>query len=587
MCRSKKDNKNYSMKVVMLLGVLLSFFSSLVTLKAQSVFPFPMWFKDNFYRPYISEEINQTTDYLTNKSQEGTLRLTESTVIHLVLESNLDVVVDRYEPNLSFYQIEVASRIFEPTVSLNLGVDRNDRPLSSTFLTGTDTQTRLGHTADAGLSKLFETGTQFRVDYLSGRVSDNNRRNFLNPYWQASVRTSISQPLLRNFGTLTNTRSVRIAHNNKDISESVFEQQVISMVNQVQSLYWDLVFANEDVKVKQQSLDLAIKTNEDNKKMAEIGTLAPIEVFKSEAEIARRRELLITAKYSLTQMEDQMKKLISSVRDPGTLLMRIEPLDLLASREDFKDFDLAQAVSYAIEQRPEIKQQRKRIDNAEIEVEYSRNQLLPDVRLNVFYGAAALEGVARSLPVDPITGFPVGGSSPVITNRTGVGDVFNRIFRSDFPNYGASFTVEIPLTNRGRQAEYARASVSRRQSEKRLKAIEQQVALEVRNAQNKLEMNRARIDATQKVRELAERNLDAEEKKFKLGTSQIRFVLEEQVRLAEAKTNEISALVNFTKSKRELDKAIGKTLAMYNINIQDAITGKIPQTPARDRNVNR
>ena len=236
-----------------------------------------------------------------------------------MLESNLDVVVDRYEPNLSFFQIEVASRIFEPTVSLNLGVDRNDRPLSSTFLTGTDTQTRLGHTADAGLSKLFETGTQFRVDYLSGRVSDNNRRNFLNPYWQASVRTSISQPLLRNFGTLTNTHSVRIAHNNKDISESVFEQQVISMVNQVQSLYWDLVFANEDVKVKQQSLDLAIKTNEDNKKMAEIGTLAPIEVFKSEAEIARRRELLITAKYSLTQMEDQMKKLISSVRDPGTL----------------------------------------------------------------------------------------------------------------------------------------------------------------------------------------------------------------------------------------------------------------------------
>ena len=586
MCRSKKKFQNYSLKIVMLLGVLLTFFSSPSSLKAQSVFPFPMWFKDNFYRPYISEEISQTSDYLTSKSQEGALRLTESTAIHLVLESNLDVVVDRYEPNLSFYQIEVASQKFEPMISFNLGVDRNDRPLSSTFLTGTDTQTRLGHTADAGISKLFETGAQFRVDYLSGRVSDNNRRNFLNPFWQASVRTSITQPLLRNFGTLTNTRSVRIAHNNKDISEYVFEQQVISMVNQVQSLYWDLVFVNEDVKVKQQSLDLAVKTNEDNKKMAKIGTLAPIEVFKSEAEIARRRELLITAKYSLTQMEDQMKKLISSVGDPGKLLMRIEPLDLLASRGDFKDFDLAQAVSYAIEQRPEIRQQRKRIDNAEIEVEYSRNQLLPDVRLNVFYGSAALAGVARSLPVDPITGYPIGGSSPVITSRTGVGDIFNRIFRSDFPNYGASFTVEIPLTNRGRQAEYARASVSRRQSEKRLKAIEQQIALEVRNAQNKLEMNRARIDATQKVRELAERNLDAEEKKFKLGTSQIRFVLEEQVRLAEAKTNEISALVNFTKSKRDLDKAIGKTLEMYNINIADAISGKIPKTTKKDRKVN-
>jgi len=587
MCQNKKNFQNYSMKIVMLLGVLMTFFFLPSRVKAQSVFPLPMWFKDNFYRPYITEEISRTSDYLTSKSHERALRLTESTAIHLVLESNLDVVVDRYEPNLSFYQIEVASQRFEPMISLNLGVDRNDRPLSSTFLTGTDTQTRLGHTADAGISKLFETGAQFRVDYLSGRVSDNNRRNFLNPYWQASVRTSITQPLLRNFGTLTNTRSVRIAHNNKDISEYVFEQQVMNMVNQVQSLYWDLVFANEDVKVKEQSLDLAVKTNEDNKKMVEIGTLASIEVFKSEAEIARRRELLITAKYSLTQMEDQMKKLISSVGDPGKLLMRIEPLDLLASREDFKDFDLAQAVSYAIEQRPEIRQQRKRIDNAEIEVEYSRNQLLPDVRLNVFYGASALEGVARSLPIDPITGYPIGGSSPVITNRTGVGDIFNRISRSDFPNYGASFTVEIPLTNRGRQAEYARASVSRRQSEKRLRAIEQQIALEVRNAQNKLEMNRARIDATQKVRELAQKNLEAEEKKFKLGTSQIRFVLEEQVRLAEAKTNEISALVNFTKSKRDLDKSIGKTLEMYNINIEDAISGKISQTTKKDRKANR
>ena len=583
MCQCEKYFQNFNRRAVIFFGVLTFCFLP-ISLKGQSIFPFPMWFKDNIHRPSIHQEVDRTSDFLTSNSQEKTLRLTESNAIHLVLERNLDVVVDRFEPNLSFFQIEVASKIFEPTISLSLGIDRNDRPLSSTFLTGTDTQTRLGHTADAALSKLFETGTQFRVDYLSGRVSDNNRRNFLNPYWQASVRTSITQPLLRNFGTLTNTRSIRIAHNNKDISDYVFEQQVVSIVNQVQSLYWDLVFANEDVKVKQQSLDLAIKTNEDNKKMVEIGTLAPIEVFKSEVEIAIRRELLITAKYSLTQMEDQMKKLISSVSDPGKILMRIEPLDSLASREDFKGFDLAQAVSYAIEQRPEIRQQRKRVDNAEIEVKYSRNQLLPDVRLNVFYGAAALEGVARSLKVDPITGYPVGGSSPVITNRTGIGDIFNRIFSSDFPTYGASFTVEIPLTNRGRQAEYARASVSRRQSEKRLRAIEQQIALEVRNAQKRLEMNRARIDVTQKIRELAERNLEAEEKKFQLGTSQIRFVLEEQVRLAEAKTNEISALVNFTKSKRELDKAIGKTLEIHNINIEDAIAGKVSQNNIKNGN---
>ena len=151
---------------------------------------------------------------------------------------------------------------------------------------------------------------------------------------------------------------------------------------------------------------------------------------------------------------------------------------------------------------------------------------------------------------------------------------------SDFPTYGASISVEIPLSNRSRRADYARASVARRQSEKRLRALEQQIALEVRNAHTQLEMNRARIEATQKARELAERNLEAEQKKFQLGTSRIRFVLEEQVRLAEAQTNEVNAQVSFTKAKRDLDRAMGKTLELQNIKIGDAIAGKVARTGA-------
>ena len=140
--------------------------------------------------------------------------------------------------------------------------------------------------------------------------------------------------------------------------------------------------------------------------MAEIGTLAPIDVVQSEAEIANRRELLIRAEYSLAQMEDQMKKLISSLGDPGRVAVRIVPLDSLATMDDFRDFDLVQAVSYAIEQRPEIKQQRKRIDNAGIDLKYFRNQLLPDVRFNVSYGTAALEGVSRVFEGGGLGGLP-------------------------------------------------------------------------------------------------------------------------------------------------------------------------------------
>ena len=543
--------------------------------RGQAVFPLPDWFKDNIVRPPLPERQGESPDFLSSLMQRDQVGLTEAEAVQMVLESNLDVVVERFDPRMSEYEIAIAYRLFDPTFSMTLGANRDTRPLTSTFLTGTETQTSLSHSVNLGVSKLFETGTLVGVDYTSQRVSDNNLRNFLNPYWRASLTASVSQPLLRNFGLLPNTRQIRIARNNKNISEHLFEQQVVQLVNQVQNLYWDLVFAGKDVEVRKKSLGLANKTNEDNKRMVEIGTLAPIEVLQSEAEIANRREMLIRAEYSLAQMEDQMKKLISSLGDPGRVAVRIVPLDSLAGMDDFRDFDLVQAVSYAIEQRPEIKQQRKRIDNAGIDLKYFRNQLLPDVRLNVSYGTAALEGVSRVFGGGNPTGFPFFGGTPVVAGTTGVGDAFNRLLASDFPTYGASISIEIPLSNRSRRADYARASVARRQSEKRLRALEQLIALEVRNAHTQLEMNRARIEATKKARELAERNLEAEQKKFQLGTSQIRFVLEEQVRLAEAQTNEVNALVSFTKAKRDLDRAMGKTLELQNIKIGDAIAGKV------------
>jgi len=558
------------MPLLLGLGIL----TTPTVMRGQAVFPLPGWFEDNIVRPPIPERQREASDFLSGLMQRDQVGLTEADAVQMVLESNLDVVVERFDPRMSEYEIDMAYRLFDPTLSMTLGANRDTRPLTTTFLTGTETQTSLSHNVNVGVSKLFETGTLFGVDYTSNRVSDNNLRNFLNPYWRASLTASVSQPLLRNFGLLPNTRLIRIARNNKDISQHLFEQQVVQLVNQVQNLYWDLVFAGKDVEVRKKSLDLAVKTNEDNKRMAEIGTLAPIDVVQSEAEIANRRELLIRAEYSLAQMEDQMKKLISSLGDPGRVAVRIVPLDSLATMDDYRDFDLVQAVSYAIEQRPEIKQQRKRIDNAGIDLKYFRNQLLPDVRFNVSYGTAALEGVSRVFEGGGFAGLPFFGGTPVVAGTTGLGDAFNRLLGSDFPTYGASISVEIPLSNRSRRADYARASVFRRQSEKRLRALEQQIALEVRNAHTQLEMNRARIEATQKARELAERNLEAEQKKFQLGTSQIRFVLEEQVRLAEAQTNEVNAQMSFTNAKRDLDRAMGKTLELQNIKIGDAIAGK-------------
>jgi outer membrane protein len=548
---------------VQLLIFWIALFSQTAPLQAQTPFPLPGWFRNNVSRPAVDERSKAYIDYLNSLNKEGRLSLTEADTVRLVLENNLDVVVDRYDPELAFYDIERAYNLFDPKLRFTLSAGRSVDPLPTTFITGVNALSALNHQANFSYSQLFPTGTQYEIQFNNLRQSNNNLRNLLNPYIQSNIQITVTQPLLRNFGKLPNTRFIRIYRNNRNISENLFAQRVIDMINQTQNLYWDLVFAREDIKVKQRSLDLATKVNQDTNRQVEIGTMAPIELVKTEAEIANRKEDLIVAQFNLQQMEDQMKKLITSMGDPAQIASKIEPTDSTLSPSALKDFDLVQAISYAIEARPEIKQARKQIENGEIDVQYFRNQLLPRVDLSASYGSAGLGG-------DSQIANPDGSFS-----RSGYGDILRDMFHGQFNTYYGQLTVEIPIKNRAAQADYARSSIAKRQAERFLRALEQRIALEVRNAHTALEMNRARIEATQTARVLAERNLDAEQKKFKLGTSTIRFVLEEQRNVALAQSNELQALVDFTKAKNNLEKSMGKTLEANNIKVEDALAARM------------
>ena len=547
---------------VQLLVFLAAVLSAINPLQAQTPFPLPGWFKNNVGRPPVDERSKAYIDYLKSLSKEGRLSLTEADTVRLVLENNLDVVVDRYDPELAFYDIDRAYTLFDPKLRFTLSSDRSADPQANTVIAGVNALRALSNQANFSYSQLFPTGTQYEIQFNNLRQSNNGRFNSINPYIQSNIQISVTQPLLRNFGKLPNTRLIRINRNNRNISENLFAQRVIDLVNQTQNLYWDLVFGREDIKVKQRSLDLATKVHEDTKRQVEIGTMAPIELVKTETEIANRKEDLIVAQFNLQQMEDQMKKLVTSIGDPAQVVSGIEPTDSTLPPSALKDFDLVQAISYAVEARPEIKQARKQIENGEIDVQYFRNQLLPRVDLTASYGSAGLGGDSR-IPLDDGT-FP----------SRGYGDVLSDMFHGKYNTYLGQLTVEVPIKNRAAQADYARASIAKRQYERFLKALEQRIALEVRNAHTALEMDRARIEATQRARELQEKTLDAEQKKFKLGTSTIRFVLEEQRNLAIAQSNELQALVDFTKAKNNLEKAMGKTLDANNIKVEDALTAR-------------
>jgi outer membrane protein TolC len=529
----------------------------------------PAWAGQNFVQEFLNRyrstpvglpvvPQDQTQQALANLIQSGVLPLTVGDLIGLTLNNNLDIGVNRLTPFSSTLAIEALYRPFEPTIRMGALVTRNTSPAASQ-LVGAPSLISLVHNYSVGFGQTLSTGTNIGVDMTMNRSSSNSSFNTFNPSWNGTVRYSISQNFLRDFGRTINTRQIRIAQNNQKISETQFETQVIDLVSQAQKTYWDLVFTAEDLKVKQRSMDLAQKTLSDNRTQVDIGTLAPIDVVQAESEVATRQEQLVVSTYTQAQIEDQVKKLITSQLDPGLVLAKVNPLQSVKMPNPADVLAVDEAIKVAFENRPELRRLNLDLENRSIDVEYTRNQLLPVLTLSGAYNHNGLGGRQIVRAAD---------DAPVILLPGGLGDAFGQLFGYEFKGYSVGFNLQIPLRNRAAQGEHALAITEEQQAQNRINAMMQQIALEVRNTLTQVEMNRARIEAAAKARELSERRLDAEQKKFELGASTIRFVLEEQRNVTQAQTNEIAALVNYTKALVDFDRAIGMTLRRNNIEIE-------------------
>jgi outer membrane protein TolC len=549
--------------------------------------------------------------------RDGKLLLSLEEAISIALENNMDISVQRFAPQLAASDLLRAKAglgtpagSFDPVLASTLSWQRRSFPINNPFLAGTGTLvrqiTQYDSQANFQLTQGFHTGTAYSITWNNGRNSTTSAGTFLNPSTTSSLFFGFSQPLLEGFGLLPNTRFIRIAKNNRRIADLTFENQVITTVSSVQNLYWDLVFAGEDVKVKQRSVELAEKLYNDNKRQVEIGTLAPIEVVRAEAEVARTRQDLIVAQTFLLQQQTLLKNaLTKNVMDPGLLGVDIVPTDAITRPAAVESLPLPDAVREAWEKRPDIRQAKVDLENRNINVRSTRNALLPTLTLSGQFGGSGLAGnftqtVATptgnfipnlSTPIVDATGTPVlvGGvpvfpGSPTSTTTVsvfqgGYSDSLEQIRKFMFPTYGVQLTLNIPIMNRAAQADNARAQLEQRQAETSVQRLQNFVVVEVRNAQIALEQNQARVDAAVKNRELAERTLDAEQKKYQLGASTIFFVIQAQRDLAAAQSAEVSALVALTKSKVEYERALGRTLEVNRINIANVRSEDVNRAP--------
>jgi outer membrane protein TolC len=564
----------------------------------------------------VDKPVLVNTPRIEQLVREGKLHLSLEETVSIALENNLDIGVQRYAPQISAADllrtkagIGTPAGSFDPTLTNTSSWERRTIPINNPFLAGTgqllNSITNYSTQSNFQLTQGFHTGTAYSITWNNSRSSTSNPGTFLNPSTSSSLFFGFQQPLLEGFGFLPNTRFIRIARNNKKIADLTFENQVILTVSAVQNLYWDLVFAREDVKVKERSVQLAEKLYTDNKRQVEIGTLAPIEVVRAEAEVARTRQDLIVAQTFLLQQQTLLKNaLTKNIMDPALAGVDIVPTDAITKPPVIENVPLTDAVREAWERRPDVRQSRIDLENRNINVRATKNSLLPSLNVSGQFGGQAIAGqltqrtttptgafTSTGVPIvdangNPLTigGVPAFSATAVTTTTTtvlqgGYSDTLELLRKFQFPTYGIQFTLSIPILNRAAQADNIRAQLEQHQAETSFQRLQNSVVVEVRNAQIALEQNRARVEAAQKNRELAERTLDAEQKKYLLGASTIFFVIQAQRDLASAQSAEVSALVILTKSKVEYERALGRTLEVNRINIADALREDVNRFP--------
>jgi outer membrane protein len=469
---------------------------------------------------------------------------------------------------------------YDPILTSTISLEHASFPLSNAVTTGTNKLQQNTTIANFNYFQGFKTGTTMNVAFNNQRQITNSLFDSLQPTLSSGFRLTMRQSLLQGLGLGPNMRFIRIANNNRKISNEAFKLQIITTVSQIQNIYWDLVNAYENMKVAERSLALANKTLSDNRKQVEIGTLAPIEIVRAESEASSRNQDLIVAQTNLQLQQLLMKNAITkNSREPMIASAAVIPTDTMQLRTDEEvGANLEQMINDAINERPDMVQTRLDLTNRDITKKSTRNALLPSTDLVAFYGSSGLAGDGTSVST---CGLPGAQPPPnCVGNFSGWDAALRNSLNNNNPDYGIGVQLNIPLRNRSAQADQVRSELEYRQAELRMLQLQNQVGIEVRNAQFTVEQNRARVVAADKGRTLAQQSLSAEQKKYALGASTNFNVLQAQRDMTQAEVNLVAAMAAYEKSRVDLDRVTAKTLARLNISIDDAIVGEVQKTPS-------
>jgi len=455
---------------------------------------------------------------------------------------------------------------YDPALVGQLNWTHQTAPQISTAQTGTNTLVTNTTLYNAGIQQGFATGAQASLNFNNSRQSLNSLTSGYNPFIGSSLGVTLTQPLMRGYGMSLNRRFIRIAGNEQKITSLVFQQQLIMTVYGVIRLYTDFIALYEDEKVKQETLNLADKLFSDIKAQVDEGTLAPVEMTRASAQVFSTRQDLINARGLLEEQEAILKNVITrrGNEDPEVQPAHVIPTDTLALPEKDEIRPIQDLISEALAHRPDLGQGRLQIDISKIGLAGARSAVRPQLDLVGVMQNNGLAGAANPFVANPDPGF-IGG----------FGGALDQIFSRKYPTYGVGVQMTLPIRNRVAEADLARDELQVKQSEIRLRQLQNQARLEVEDALIAMRRARSSYEAAAEARRLQQESLEAEQAKFEVGASTSFFVIQYESLLAQSKSTEVAARSSYVKAKAALQRAMGTILDENRISFESAVKGKM------------
>jgi outer membrane protein len=457
---------------------------------------------------------------------------------------------------------------FDPTLTIIGSAAHTTSPQSNTVLTGTTALIQQTRTLQAVYNQAWDFGMTAQFTYYNQYTNVNSGLFSIDPYTSGYLDLQVTQNLLYGFGSAVNGRNIRVQRNNIKVTNLQFRAQVAATVSSVLNLYWDLVEFWQDVRARQRELAAAEQLLDNNKKQADAGSLAPIEVTRAEAQVYVSQQDLLVSQTNLLQQETVLKNAISrnGIANSTLLDAHVIPLDTLTISARDETPPVNQLVELALANRSEIQQSRLNIDSDKLNLVGIKNALKPTLQVFAELTNNGLTG--------PIT--PLGEQTPGVGYLAGgYGNLLGEMFRRNFPNYSAGIALNIPLRNRAAQSDYVTSELELRQSELGLQQNINQVRVDVQNAVIGLQQARARYAAAIKASALQQQTLDADQKRLALGASTAYQIVLDQQNVASAESAEVQALANYSHARIGLDQALGRTLEANNITFDEALAGTI------------